>query len=192
MMSEHKEEILDPATDGQTPEIKGQEEELAEFEGKLENETAEELDKAQALQAEFNELKDKYMRLYSEFENFRRRTAKEKIDMAQMAGKDVITALLPVLDDFERANKSADNSSDLEAVKTGYLLISKKLNGILEGKGLKGFDSMGQEFDVELHEAISRMASPADDMKDKIIGEVERGYRLHDKIIRHAKVVIGE
>lgn len=191
-MSEHKEDLLDPASDGQQPEIKGQEEELAAFEEKLENESAQELDKNHELEREFTELKDKYMRLYSEFENFRRRTAKEKIEMAQMAGKDVITSLLPVLDDFERANKAAESGSDIEAIKTGYMLISKKLLGTLETQGLKGFDSMGEEFDVELHEAISRIAAPDDSQKGKIVGEVERGYRLKDKIIRHAKVVIGE
>lgn len=141
---------------------------------------------------EAEELKDKYLRLYSEFENFRRRTSKEKLDLMKSANEDVLVNLLPVLDDFERAQKSMTDASDIEAVKEGVILIHNKLFRTLESKGLKPMESpVGKEFNSEYQEAITQIPAPSGDLKGKVIDEVEKGYYLHDKVIRFAKVIIG-
>ena len=136
--------------------------------------------------------RDKYLRLYSEFENFRRRTTKDRLDWMQTASKDLIVSLLPVLDDMERALKAMENLSETEkkAVE-GFDLIHKKLVGIFTKVGLKPMESIGQVFDAEIHEAITQFAAPTEDMKGKVIDEVEKGYYLNDKVIRFAKVVVG-
>jgi molecular chaperone GrpE len=136
--------------------------------------------------------KDKYLRLYSEFDNFRKRTAKDRLEWMQTASKDLIVSLLPVVDDFERALKAMDNSAEnATAAKEGILLIYNKLMGILQKSGLQSVTSIGEVFDVEKHEAITQFAAPSEEMKGKVIDEVEKGYMLHDKIIRFAKVVVG-
>lgn len=134
---------------------------------------------------------DKYLRLYAEFDNFRRRTTKERIELLQTAGKETIVALLPVLDDFERAERAMETSTDVNAVKEGVALIQSKLNNILTQKGLKPMQSIGQAFDPELHEAITNIPAPTDDMKGKVIDEMEKGYYLNDNVIRFAKVIVG-
>lgn len=134
---------------------------------------------------------DKYLRLYAEFDNFRRRTTKERAEMLQSAGKDVIVSLLPVLDDFDRAIRSMQNTDDVAAVKEGVVLIQQKFKNILAQKGLKEMESIGTAFDPELHEAITNVPVPADDQKGKVIDEVEKGYYLGDKVARFAKVVVG-
>lgn len=148
-------------------------------------------DETDSLKKEVEELKDKYLRLYSEFENFRRRTSKERIDLLKAAGEDVLTSLLPVLDDFERAQKSIKETSDVQAIKEGVELIHHKLFRTLEGKGLKPMESVGKEFNSELHEAITQSPAPSEDLKGKVIDEVEKGYLLNEKVIRYAKVIIG-
>ncbi|GAB3898868.1 nucleotide exchange factor GrpE [Larkinella knui] len=140
---------------------------------------------------ELFDLKDKYLRLYADFENFRRRTAKEKIDLISNANEGLLVALLPVLDDFERALKSAENTSDVEALKEGVKLIFTKFYKVLESKGVKPMDSLGQVFNPDLHEAITQFPAPSDDLKGKIIDETEKGYLLNDKVIRFAKVILG-
>jgi len=141
------------------------------------------------LQEELAASKDKYIRLYSEFENFRRRTAKEKIDLAQNANEQVIKSLLPIVDDFERADKSIQDKSNKDI--EGYILIYNKLKKLLEQYNVKTMDlSAGSNFDADLHEAITQV--PADEkLKGKIVDVVEKGYLLNDKVIRFAKVVIG-
>src|ERR1700742_1068258 len=134
---------------------------------------------------------DKYLRLYAEFDNFRRRTSKERVELLQTAGKETIVALLPVLDDFERAEKALETSTDVNAVKEGVALIQNKLNNILSQKGLKPMQSIGQPFDPDLHEAITNIPAPTDDMKGKVIDEMEKGYTLGDNVIRFAKVIVG-
>lgn len=136
--------------------------------------------------------KDKYIRLYSEFDNFRRRTTKERLEWMQTASKDVILNILPVIDDMERALKSMETSETMpkEAVE-GMNLIYKKLYSVLEKNGLKPMKAQGQNFDPELHEAITQFAAPTPDMVGRVIDEVEKGYLLHDKVIRFAKVVVG-
>ncbi len=136
--------------------------------------------------------KEKYIRLYSEFDNFRRRTAKERIEWMQTASKDVILNVLPVIDDMERALKSMESSGSMpkEAVE-GMGLIYKKLYSILEKNGLKPMNAQGKDFDPDLHEAITQFAAPTPDMIGKVIDEVEKGYLLNEKVIRFAKVVVG-
>ncbi|QHT72040.1 nucleotide exchange factor GrpE [Rhodocytophaga rosea] len=143
------------------------------------------------LTAELAETKDKYMRLYADFENFRRRTSKEKLEYMKSASEDVIKAILPVLDDFERAQKSLVSQEGSDPAKEGIQLIYNKLYKTLEQKGLKPMESIGKSFDLELHESITQVPAPSEDLKGKIIDEVEKGYFLHDKVIRFAKVIIG-
>ena len=142
------------------------------------------------LKQEVNLANDKYLRLYAEFDNFRRRTIKERSELLQTAGKDVIVSLLPVLDDFDRATRHLENTTDINAVKEGIGLIQQKLKSVLAQKGLKEMQSVGAPFDPELHEAITNVPAPGD-QKGKVLDEVEKGYYLGDKVARFAKVVVG-
>jgi molecular chaperone GrpE len=144
------------------------------------------------LKQQIDELNDKYLRLVAEFDNYKKRNAKERIELFKTAGQDVIQSLLPVLDDFERALKQMETAKDIAAVKQGVTLIQEKLKSILESKGLNAIESMGKDFNVEEHEAITEIAAPAEEMKGKVVDEVEKGYRLYDKIIRFAKVIVGK
>lgn len=143
------------------------------------------------LSAKINELNDKYLRLYSEFDNYRKRTIKEKADVLKTANEDVLKAILPVIDDFERAIKANENVTDVNAIKEGVHLIYNKLKSTAQHKGLTPFDSKGETFDADLMEAITHIPAPSDDMKGKVIDEIEKGYKLGDKVIRFAKVVVG-
>ena len=144
------------------------------------------------LQAEVAEAKDKYLRLYSEFENFRRRNAKEKLDMVKTASASLVEELLPVVDDFERARQANQSQEDIDAIKEGFDLIHNKMVKTLEAKGLKLMETeKGTDFDADLHEAITQFPAEEDSLKGKIIDTVEKGYYLGDKVIRFAKVVIG-
>lgn len=155
-----------------------------ESEAKVEPKTVEE---------ELGEMKDKYLRLYSEFENFRRRTAKERLDLIQTSTEGLMLSLLPVLDDYERGADQMEKADDVQSVKEGVELIRTKFKQILESKGLKQMESsVGKEFDAEMQEAITQAPAPSDDLKGKIMDEIEKGYQLKDKIIRFPKVVIGQ
>lgn len=143
------------------------------------------------LKEELAQANDKYLRLYAEFDNFRRRTTKERVELLQTAGKEVIVSLLPVIDDFERAFKSMDKATDVIAVKAGVELVYSKLNNILSQKGLKPMEAIGEPFDADIHEAITNIPAPTDDMKGKVIDEMEKGYYLGDKVVRFAKVIVG-
>ncbi len=137
------------------------------------------------------DLNDKYLRLHADFENFRRRTNKEKSELIMYGNKELILKILPVYDDFERAMEMMDKSENKEAIVDGVKLIFNKFTSILQQAGLKEIESKGQEFDPELHEAITKIqASP--EMKGKIVDALQKGYMLNDKIIRHSKVVVGE
>ncbi|MFA6085925.1 MAG: nucleotide exchange factor GrpE [Mucilaginibacter sp.] len=140
---------------------------------------------------ELSQANDKFLRLYAEFDNFRRRTAKEREEARKTEGKDVIVALLPVLDDFERAIRSMENATDIVAVKEGVVLIQNKMKNILAQKGLKEMQSIGSPFNADLHEAITNIPAPTDDMKGSVIDEMEKGYELNDTVIRFAKVIVG-
>jgi len=141
--------------------------------------------------ADLQEAKDKYLRLYADFENFRRRTAKEKMEFMSTAQGELMKALLPVLDDFERGIKASANAQDASAAREGMELIYHKLYRTLEQKGLKPMETTGTAFDTELHEAITQVPAPQEDLKGKVIDEVEKGYYLHDKVLRFAKVIVG-
>ncbi|WP_131536898.1 nucleotide exchange factor GrpE [Pedobacter nototheniae] len=156
-----------------------------------ETEQAPELSAEEKLQAEVQQLNDKYLRLYAEFDNYKRRTQKERVELLQTAGKDVIVSLLTVLDDFDRALKAMETAADIEPVKEGVLLVHNKLKGILAQKGLKDVESISKEFDTDFHEAITNVPAPTPDLKGKVIDEVEKGYTLNDNVIRFAKVVVG-
>lgn len=141
---------------------------------------------------ELAEMKDKYIRLVAEFDNFRRRSAKEKMELTQTAGKEIIQSLLVVLDDSERAAKQMETSTDINQVKEGINLVFGKLKSILHSKGLKKMESINQVFDADLHEAITEIPAPTQEMEGKIIDEVEPGYYLNEKLIRFAKVIVGK
>nr|WP_293834093.1 nucleotide exchange factor GrpE [uncultured Arsenicibacter sp.] len=140
---------------------------------------------------EVAELKDKYLRLYADFENFRRRTAKEKLDLISTANEGLLVSLLPVVDDFERAMQSIENANDIAALKEGVSLIYHKLFRTLEAKGVKPMTSKGEVFNADIHESVTQFPAPSDDLKGKVIDEVEKGYFLNDKVIRFAKVIVG-
>lgn len=154
-------------------------------------EQAEEQSAEEKLQAEIQHLNDKYLRLYAEFDNYKRRTQKERVELLQTAGKDVIVSLLPVLDDFDRALKAMETAADVAPVKEGILLVSIKLKNTLAQKGLKDMESINKDFDTDFHEAITNIPAPTDALKGKVIDEVEKGYTLNDNVIRFAKVVVG-
>lgn len=161
-------------------------------EGAETTETAPELSAEEKLQQENAALNDKYLRLFAEFDNFKRRTQKERVELLQTAGKDVIISLLPVLDDFDRANKAMENTAaDLDAIREGVALVHNKLKGILSQKGLKEMESINAAFDTDNHEAITKIPAPNEDMKGKVMDVLEKGYTLNDKVIRFAKVVVG-
>jgi len=142
--------------------------------------------------AALKEMTDKYLRLVAEFDNFKKRNARERNDLIKNAGEDVIKSLLEVLDDAERAEAQFDKANDVAALKAGLDLIFSKLKNILKNKGLKAMESKGAEFNPEWHEAITEVPVPDEAQKGKVIDEVQKGYYLNDKIIRHAKVVVGK
>jgi len=135
---------------------------------------------------------DKFLRLYSEFDNFRKRSAKEKIDLIKSASEDVIKNMLPIVDDFKRAMAHNAEVDDADSIKQGFELIFNKLYNSLEAKGLKKIEAKGEVFNADIHEAITNIPAPSEDMKGKIMDVVEEGYYLGDKIIRYPKVVIGQ
>jgi len=143
------------------------------------------------LQGKLEELNDKYVRLYSEFDNFRKRTLREKIELTKTASRDVIYDLLPVLDDFDRALRHAENTDNLEALREGEKLIFSKLRTILEHKGLQEIKSIGEPFSTDLHDAITNIPAQSDEMKGKIVDETLKGYLLNGKVIRYAKVIVA-
>lgn len=139
----------------------------------------------QTMHKDHEELKDKHIRLIAEFDNFKRRTAKERFDLMKTASQDIVAALLPVLDDFDRAKQNAELSE-------GISLVYNKLNNILKNKGLEIMESTGEPFNPELHEALTEIPAPSEDLQGKVVDTIEKGYMLGDKIIRHAKVVVGK
>jgi molecular chaperone GrpE len=143
------------------------------------------------LKEELSLANDKYLRLYAEFDNFRRRTIKEREEARKLEGKDLIVSLLPVLDDFDRALRAMESATDVAPVKEGVTLIQNKLKNALTKNGLKEMESIGTPFDPELQEAITNIPAPTDDWKGKVIDEMEKGYFLNDKVVRFAKVIVG-
>ena len=144
------------------------------------------------LETQLSEQKDKFLRLFAEFDNYKKRVAKEQREFYAVAGKDIILEMISVNDDFERALKSFEDTEDLSAVKEGVRLIYDKLNKSIEKKGVKKIEAKGCDFDVEKHEAITEIPVTDDNQKGKVIDEIESGYMMHDKVIRFAKVVVGK
>ena len=139
-----------------------------------------------------NEEKDRYLRLAAEFDNYRKRTLKEKAELIKNGGEKTLTAILPVLDDFERALKNMEATEETRAMKEGVELIFNKFNKVLEQEGLQKIETEGQAFDVDFHEAIALIPAPSEDLKGKILDCVQTGYKLNDKVIRHAKVAVAQ
>ncbi len=167
---------------------------LEEVEGNQEETTEEtpEVSEIDKLKAELADQKDKYLRMYSEFENFRRRTAKEKLEMVKTANEGLMQDLLPIVDDFERADKSFSEDSDIKGVKEGIDLIYQKFVKAIEKKGVvKIAVDKGSDFDPEFHEAITQIPAPEEELKGKVVDVIEKGYLLGEKVIRFAKVVTG-
>ena len=146
-----------------------------------------ELSDTEKLQLEVGELKDKYIRLYSEFDNFRKRTAKEKIDLVQTASEGLITELIPVIDDYERATANAKEGEISEGIK----LIFIKLNNILQARGLKEMTAKGEVFNADIHDCITQFPAPTEEEKGKVVDVLEKGFYLKEKVIRFAKVIVG-
>lgn len=144
------------------------------------------------LKAQVEEGNDKYIRLLAEFDNFKRRTAKERIELFKTANAETVKSLITVLDDFDRAQKSIETSSDIDAVKEGLKLVHLKLKNTLSAQGLAEMESsVGKVFDTDLHEAVTNIPAPTEELKGKVVDELEKGYLLNDKVIRFAKVVVG-
>lgn len=144
------------------------------------------------IQKEDQDFKEKYIRLYSEYENYRKRTAKEKIDLITNASENVIKELLPILDDFERAIDNNKNVEDASVLKEGFDLIYSKMHKGLVNQGLKPMEANGKDFDSEIHEAITKIPAPNEKLKGKVVDVIEKGYQINEKVIRYAKVVVGE
>lgn len=149
-------------------------------------------DKTKELEGKVSELNDRYVRLYSEFDNYRKRTIKEKSDIIKTAGEDVFKTMLPVIDDFERAIKANESIDDVKAVKEGMQLIYHKFKVNVQQKGLMAMESIGQPFDADTMEAITHIPAENDEQKGKVVDEVEKGYKLGDKVIRFAKVIVAQ
>eukprot|EP00746_Dinoflagellata_sp_MGD_P015603 gnl/MRDRNA2_/MRDRNA2_134740_c0_seq1.p1 gnl/MRDRNA2_/MRDRNA2_134740_c0~~gnl/MRDRNA2_/MRDRNA2_134740_c0_seq1.p1 ORF type:complete len:200 (-),score=51.09 gnl/MRDRNA2_/MRDRNA2_134740_c0_seq1:278-877(-) len=189
-MKETKEKVNKESEVVEEQEAKSNEEQVDDIENEEKVDDAEESSEP-TLEEQLGEAKDKYLRLYSEFENFRRRTSKEKLDLISTANKDLMSDLIPVLDDFERAMSASESSKDIKALREGMMLIQNKLNKSLESRGLKKMEvKKGDEFDDEKHEAITQIPSEKD-LEGKIVDVVEPGYTLGDSIVRFAKVVVG-
>ncbi len=157
-----------------------------------EAEEKEEPKKEPTAEEKLAELQDRYLRLSAEYDNFRKRTLKEKIDLQKSANENLLEAILPVADDFDRAMLSVDDAKDIKAVKEGMKLISGKFNGFLNQQGVKEIEAVNKEFDTDLHEAITKIPAPSKKLKGKVVDVVQKGYYLNDKVLRFSKVVIGE
>ncbi len=193
MKSEELEEQDKPATEAaaeNTEDTAADTPETAQTENASEATTDE--DELAKSKRELAEWKDKYMRLFAEFDNFRKRNAKERIELISTAAGDILKEMLPVIDDFDRAIKANETLEDVTVIKEGFTLIHNKMYKKLESKGLKPIDATGKPFDTDFHEAITSIPAPSEDLKGKVVDEVEKGYLLHEKVLRFSKVVIGQ
>jgi molecular chaperone GrpE len=163
---------------------------LAEDAGVAEN--TESVTSEQSPEEKMADLENKYLRLVAEFDNYRKRTARERLEFLTVAGENLMTGLLPVLDDFERAAKAMNETDDIAAVREGVELIYNKLSKYLEAKGLKQIDALGKDLNTDEHDAVTKFPAPSDDQKGKVVDVLQHGYSLNGKIIRYAKVVVGE
>lgn len=164
----------------------------AEEQAEAQVEEAQEVDPVAELEAKCQKMHDDYMRLYADFDNYRKRAIKEKSDLIKTAAEGVLVDILPLVDDFERAIASMEKTDSVDGVKEGVSLIYNKLISFLEAKGVKEIEAVGLPFNTEFHEAITKFPAPSEDMKGKVIDCTQKGYTLYDKVIRYAKVVYGE
>lgn len=194
---DHKDHKDQPGNQNQDPVMEeqpqfGREEERQAAEEAAAFQAPAEADESIALKQDLEEMRDKYLRLLAEFDNYKKRTIREKIDMMSTAAQDTMAALLPVLDDFDRAKKTADELGGAEPFSEGVRLVYNKLYNVLRQRGLEAMESTGELFDPELHEAVTEISAASDEMKGRVVDTIEKGYKLKDKIIRHAKVVVGK
>ncbi|MBX2842281.1 MAG: nucleotide exchange factor GrpE [Flammeovirgaceae bacterium] len=190
---DQKEAQQDTEVVNEKEEVSEQEEPKSEPDSESEQPVEEELSESEKHAIELAEAKDKYLRLYSEFENYRRRTSKEKMDFLKTANEGLIKEFLPILDDFERAENSfGEAKKEKDPVREGFDIIYKKFQSTLDKQGLKEIENpQGKPLDTELHEAVTQFPAPSEDLKGKVIDQVEKGYTLGDKVVRFAKVVVG-
>lgn len=156
-------------------------------EEKIEDKKPEKTDKEK-----LDEMNDKYLRLAAEYDNYRKRTLKEKMELTKTAGADILVNILPVMDDFDRALSHLDQAKDMTAVKDGIILIYNKFAEFLKQRGIKEIEAKEKDFDTDIHEAITKMPAPTEELKGKVVDVVEKGYYMYDKVIRFSKVVVGE
>ncbi len=191
-MINNEEQIKQEATENTEETNQQQTENGAESTEKAEKaETTIEVDPLEAAQAEIAELKKQMLYKIAEFDNYRKRVIKEKADLIMNGGEKVLTAILPVMDDMERALEQMQKAENVQAVVEGVQLIQKKFMGILEKQGVKPIETKDADFDVELHEAIAQFPAPSEDLKNKVVDCTLKGYKLNEKVIRHAQVVVG-
>jgi len=145
-----------------------------------------------ALQKKLEELQDKYLRLAAEYDNYRKRTLREKTDLIQTAGESLLKNILPVMDDFDRGLEVAAKAEDMDAVRSGMELIYNKLKEFLANNGVKEIDAINEPFDTDWHEAVTNIPAPSEDMKGMVVDVIQKGYSLHNKVIRYSKVIVGE
>ncbi len=148
--------------------------------------------KIKELEEKYNELNDKYLRLSAEYDNYRKRTLKERMEFIKTAGEDTLINFLPIMDNIDRAKKSIDEAKDIEAVKEGINLIYKHISDFLTERGIKEIEAIGKPFDTDLHEALTKIPAPEEGLKGSVIDVIEKGYKMKDKVLRFAKVVVGE
>lgn len=173
-------------------EAKEKNEKAVNEEVELKEEVKEEKNAEPSAEEKFEEIQDRYLRLSAEFDNYRKRTLREKTDLLKSAGESTILKFIPVMDDFERAMISIQDAKDINAVKKGVELIFTKLKDALLQQGVKEIEALHQDFNTDLHEAVTKIPAPQEDLKGKVVDVIEKGYILNDKVIRFSKVVIGE
>lgn len=173
-------------------DVKEQAEVKDQVEEEIEEEKEPELSEEEKQNVKLAELNDKYLRLSAEFDNYRRRTLKEKMELTKTAGESLLLALLPVIDDFDRAQAHMDEAKDIDALKEGIALIYNKFSEYLTQQGLKEIEAKKKPFDTDVHEAVTKIPAPTDELKGKVIDCIEKGYTLHEKVVRFSKVVVGE
>ncbi len=192
-----KKEMTDKQKEETAEELNtGTKEETSADEEKNKQKTTEarqkKISKEKELKKKLQEQEEKYLRLSADFDNYRKRTLKEKIEMSKYAGIEILSQMLPVIDDFERAMKSMEDTQDIDAVKQGIELIYNKFKEYLSQQGVEEIEVLHTEFDTDLHDAVTKIPAPEDELKGKVVDVIEKGYKLNDKVIRYSKVVVGE
>jgi molecular chaperone GrpE len=189
---ELEEKDLETKVEQPVEEKEVKEEPKAEKKEKKKSAKEKKADEIEELGAKLQDINDKYMRLSAEFDNYRKRTLKEKMELTKSAGEKILVNVLPVMDNFERALQSIDEAKDVEALKEGVHLIYNNFKEFISQNGVKEIEAINKEFDTDIHEAITKIPAPSDEMKGKVVDCVEKGYTLNEKVIRFSKVVVGE